>query len=143
MAGRSSVKSRFLGSTEGVSALEFAIIAPVAVLILFGVISYGLIFTLHLELQHLLAETSRATIPGLDARERRTLAEAEFGNRTGRYPFLDAAAASVDVEDDGRATRVRIVYDPTHSPAWLFEGLLPLPETPLVYEQTIRNGGRS
>ena len=32
MAGRHSVKSRFLGSTEGVSALEFAIIAPVAVL---------------------------------------------------------------------------------------------------------------
>lgn len=142
MPSRKPRRRSIIKACDGVSALEFAIIAPVAVLILFGVISYGLIFTLHLELQHLLAETSRATIPGLDTRERRELAETEFGQRAGRYAFLDAAAAVIDVADDGLATRVRITYDPTDGPAWIFDGLLPLPEAPMVYEQTIRNGGR-
>lgn len=142
MARRQNFRSAFTASQTGVSALEFAIIAPVAILLFFGLIAYGLVFALHLELQHLVAETGRATIPGLEPTERRQLAETEFHGRSGRYPFLDAAAARLEVEDDGRATIVRVLYDPSDSPAYLMSGLIPLPDVPFIYEQTITNGGR-
>jgi hypothetical protein len=126
---------------DGASALEFAILAPVALLILIGMIAYGLIFSTHLSLQHLLAETGRATIPGLGQQERQSLARLHFDGSLDAYPLLDPTAARLEIHDDGRYTEVLITYSLDGHPAYAFEGLLPLPASPYVYRQVIRNGG--
>lgn len=126
---------------DGASAVEFAIIAPVALLILAGIIAYGLIFSVHLSLQHLVAETGRATIAGLGSGERAALAREYFDTSIDTYPLLDPDAAALQISDDGRYTEVRVIYSVDDHPAYVFAGLLPLPASPYTYRQTIRNGG--
>lgn len=134
-------RTGLVANREGASAVEFAIIAPLALLILIGIIAYGLIFSVHLSLQHLIAETGRATIAGLGSAERAELARTYFRDKVAVYPLLDADAADLQVTDDGRYTEVVITYAVENHPAYVFEGLLPLPASPYVYRQTIRNGG--
>ena len=126
---------------HGASAVEFAIIAPVALMLLIGTLAYGLVFSVHLSLQHLIAETGRATIAGLGSAERTSLARAHFDAKIEAYPLLDPGAADLRVEDDGRYTEVRITYSVENHPAYVFQGLIPLPESPFTYRQVIRNGG--
>ena len=134
-------RKSLLCDTRGASAVEFAIVAPLAMIILFGMIAYGLIFPVHLSLQHLLAETGRSTIAGLSDAERRNLAETFFDAQIDSFPLLDANAADLQVTDDGRFTRIVITYSVEHHPAYALEGLIPLPASPYTYRQTIRNGG--
>jgi Flp pilus assembly protein TadG len=126
---------------DGASAVEFAIISPLALLILIGTIAYGLIFSVHLSLQHLIAETGRATIAGLGNAERTRLARDHFNAKIEAYPLLDPSAARLDINDDGYFTEVVITYSVEGHPAYIFAGLLPLPESPYTYRQIIRNGG--
>jgi Flp pilus assembly protein TadG len=133
--------TRFLSDTTGASAVEFAFVAPIAILILVGTIAYGLIFSTHLSLQHLIAETGRATIPGLAPSERRQLARQHFEAMLDTYPLLNRDFAELEVEADGAFTEVRIRYAVDTHAAYVFEGLLPLPDSPYTYRQVIRNGG--
>ncbi|RKQ95687.1 TadE/TadG family type IV pilus assembly protein [Maricaulis maris] len=139
---RSCVRTlaRFRG-TSGASAVEFAILSPLAILILFGIIAYGLVFSTHLSLQHLIAETGRATIPGLASQERQQLARNHFDAKLDAYPLLNPADAELRINDDGQFTEVLITYSVESHPAYVFEGLLPLPASPYIYRQVIRNGG--
>jgi|GEM_PF-420443 len=132
---------RLAGESRGASAVEFAILAPVALLILLGTIAYGLVFSTHLSLQHLLAETGRATIAGLGREERIRLAREHFDAKLEAYPLLDPGEARLQVDDDGRYTEVRITYSVEDHPAYVFQGLIPLPQSPYTYRQIIRNGG--
>src|SRR5690606_19342562 len=70
--------------TSGTSAVEFAILTPVFLLLLTGMLAYGIYFGAAHSLQQLAADAARIAIAGLDEDERDSLVDA----------FLDANADS-------------------------------------------------
>ncbi|MBL8581266.1 MAG: pilus assembly protein, partial [Rhizobiaceae bacterium] len=60
----------FIKEDKATSAVEFAIIAPVFILVLFGLIAYGIYFGASHSVQQLAADAARTAVAGLNAEER-------------------------------------------------------------------------
>ena len=65
----------FYSHERGASAVEFAIVGPVFVLLMMGMIAYGIYFGAVHSVQQLAADAARASVAGLDESERIWLAE--------------------------------------------------------------------
>lgn len=142
---RVSVKGRSLARCRrGTSAVEFAIVAPVLLFLLFGIVAYGIFFGAVHSVQQLAANSARAAIAGLDLDERRSLVEAHVAATVSGGGLLARDALAVEVAPiEGNETflKVTVTFDASHLPVWsLYEGL-PLPETTIRREAIIRNGG--
>ena len=122
--------------TEGASALEFAIVAPVFFMLVFGVIVYGYYFASISMLNHVAYEAARATISGLSDDERSTLAYARADELiSGLGGFIDADAIEVQAAADGDGVyAVTIHYEFDALGLIGASSFLPLPPM----EQTIR-----
>lgn len=135
---------RLARDARGVAALEFAIIAPVLILLVGGILIYGLYFaTLH-NLQQLVAEASRATVAGLDDTERERLATEQIDAAIGDYPLLRRAYMQVTARTDPASPDrylVSIAYDATHLGLSAFSGLLPQPPQHIERTAIVRKGG--
>ena len=88
-------RGTFLRDTRAVSAVEFALLAPVMILLLVGTIAYGLLFSTHISLQQLTAEAARSSIAGLSGDERAAIVEAHVADTLPRYFLIDPERASV------------------------------------------------
>ncbi|MFC4725644.1 TadE/TadG family type IV pilus assembly protein [Glycocaulis abyssi] len=134
--------STFLRDARAVSAVEFALLAPLMILLLAGTIAYGLLFSTHISLQQLTAEAARSSIAGLSADERVSIVERHVADTLPRYFLLDPDRASVAVEIPRAGfTEIVVRYDASAHPAYVFRGLLPLPTDQVIYRQVIRDGG--
>lgn len=132
----------FLRDSRAVSAVEFALLAPLMILLLAGTIAYGLLFSTHISLQQLTAEAARSSIAGLSADERASIVERHVADTLPRYFLLDPDRASVAVEIPRAGfTEIVVRYDASAHPAYVFRGLLPLPTDQVTYRQIIRDGG--
>lgn len=133
----------FSQDKRGASAVEFALVAPVLLLLIAALLAYGSIFATSLSLQQIAAEAARATIGGLNDSERQTLAEAKLAAISGQYPMLDPAmvAFSFDQGDGSDVSRITLTYDMSKHPAYTLERLLPLPASPISYSMIITDGG--
>lgn len=76
---RSSLLSRVIQDRRGVAAIEFAIIAPMLILLLFAMVMYGGWFWMAHSVQSLASEGARAAVAGLDPVEREQLARSFVG----------------------------------------------------------------
>jgi Flp pilus assembly protein TadG len=136
--------SRFLRETRAVSAVEFALLAPLMILLLAGTIAYGLLFSTHISLQQLSAEAARSSIAGLSEAERTAIVERHVADTLPRYFLIDPERTSVAVEvPQAGYTEIVVRYDASAHPAYVFRGLLPLPSDQVSYSQVIRDGGLS
>jgi Flp pilus assembly protein TadG len=135
---------RALRDRSGVAAIEFAILAPVYLLMLVGMIGYGIYFGASHSVQQLAADAARASIAGLDEADRRRLAEGFIARNASSYFFIDPARLAVDLRphpSDGDQFNVRIAYDASQLPIWnLFSGLA-MPDQTIIRGSTIRIGG--
>ena len=135
---------RFPKCDAGSSAVEFAIVAPVLLFLLFGIIAYGVFFGAVHSVQQLAANSARAAIGGLDLSERQLLVEQHIAASVNEEGLLTRDALTVSVEpldDDPSYLRVVVDFDASHLPVWnLYDGL-PLPEKNIRREAVIRAGG--
>lgn len=132
----------FLRENSAVSAVEFALLAPVMILMLAGTIAYGLLFSTHISLQQLVAEAARSSVAGLSAQERGEIVERHVADTLPRYFLIDPERTSVAVEIPRPGfSEIVVRYDASAHPAYVFRGLLPLPRDQVVYRQVIRDGG--
>lgn len=126
------------------SAVEFAIIAPLFLFILFGLIVFGIYLGASHSVQQIAASAARASIAGLDASERTELAETYIDHNAGDFPLIVPAYLSVSSEahDAGPDTfRITVSYDTSHLPIWdLFPAVFGLPKT-ISTTSVIRDGG--
>jgi Flp pilus assembly protein TadG len=131
--------SRYLISTQGTTAVEFALVAPVFILLISACLGYGLIFFTSVSLHQLGADVTRATIGGLDLAEKRSLAESHLTNSSREYALIDDDMVSIDVQYDAstQSTVVLITYDSTGHPIEIFEGILPMPAKVFQVRQVI------
>lgn len=132
------------GSESGASAVEFALIAPVFLLLVFGALAYGLYFGAAHAVQQLAADAARAAVAGVSAPERRSLAEGYIAKNGGAYLLLDPARLTVAAQPSGADPDqfvVALAYDAGALPIWNLNPPLPLPSPIIRFASTIRNGG--
>ncbi|MFK0300303.1 TadE/TadG family type IV pilus assembly protein [Brevundimonas sp. NPDC090276] len=132
--------SRFRRDRRGVAAIEFAVVAPLLIMLMFGMIMYGSWFWMAHSVQAIASEGARAAIAGLDPAEREQLARALVGAQVGDLG-LDASKAAVAVESTPSVIRVNIAYDASDHPLMALSGLIPSPPKTIRRTAVVRLGG--
>lgn len=90
---------RKLAASDGAVALEFALVAPFFLLLVFGTMIFALYFATFVAVIHGAAEGARASIGGFTDAERGQLARARVAALFDGYqPLLDPARATVTTQ---------------------------------------------
>lgn len=128
----------------GTAVIEFAILTPVYLLMLTGMLAYGIYFGAAHALQQLAADAARTAIAGLDETERNLLVGEFLSRNAAAYMLLDPTRLTYTIGDsvsDPNQYEVRVSYDASLLPIWNLYPPLPLPGQTIVYGATIRRGG--
>ena len=123
-----SLKS-FRHSSSGAVAIEFVLIAPVLITLLFGIVTLGYFMGVSHSVSQLATGAARASVVGLDQTERAEMANLYLSEAGTRYPLLMADAISPTVSFDGNdpeGITVEITYDVDGSLLDIANGLLGL-----------------
>jgi len=135
---------RFHRCCRAATAIEFAILSPIFLMLLLGMIAYGIYFGASHSLQQLAADAARIAMSGLSSTERNALAT-DFITRNGAgYAFINPERLTVEARDstaDGSQFVVSLSYDASDLPIWgLFHGIH-MPGKTMQKHSTIRLGG--
>lgn len=125
---------------RGVAAIEFAMVAPLLILMMLGIVVYGGWFWMAHSVQSLASEGARAAIAGLDPTERETLARG-FVDAQVRDLGLRADRASVAVESTASIIRVNVSYDASDHPLMALSAIVPSPPRTIRRTAVVRLGG--
>ena len=126
---------------SGAAAVEFAIVGPMLVVLLIGILTYGGYFWISHTLQQLANDAARVAIGGLTQTERQQLASQAMNSELTDYPFIKAQDLQATVTGDDQMLSVAVAYDATKAPFWVFKGLVPLPSSTITRSATVRLGG--
>lgn len=131
------VRPRRVGS----AAIEFAILGPLMIVLMMGMVVYGGWFWLAQGVQTLATESARAALGGLDAAERTRLANAFVAAEARSGAGIDPQTLSVAVESDASVIRVRVAMDASGHPIFAMAGLLPPPPRRIERSAVVHVGG--
>lgn len=129
---------------NGATAVEFALLAPVLVMVLVGILAYGLYFGAANSVQQLAADAARASIAGLSDSERASIARAHVAKEASTYVLIDPARATVAAavsSADPNLFQVAVSYDASRMAIWSFAKLIPLPSKTITRTSVIQRGG--
>ncbi len=138
---------RFAGwvrDCRGTSAVEFAILTPVFLLLLTGMLAYGIYFGAAHALQQLAADAARIAIAGLDEAERDRLVNDFLDANADGYGLLERRLLVASIGDkpgDPDYYLVTLRYDASELPIWNLYLPLPLPSQQIAFSSIIRRGG--
>jgi len=136
--------NNFRRDCRGVAALEFAIIAPVFLLILLGIAAYGIYFSAVSSLQELTADAARASVAGLSATERATIVTNYVTDSSPQYQLLQGHAITVTTAPfPGDPTRYTVTLrtDISNLPLQVQSGIIPMPSSVIERTAVVRIGG--
>ncbi len=139
-----SIAAQIYKQNVASSAVEFALVAPCFLLLIFGLSIYASIYVTLNGIQQLAAEAARASVAGLNDTERNQLAQAYISNNTGAYPFLNAQKLTVTAGTTGTTSptyQVSLAYDMSGSFIYTFTSMFPLPPPQIVRSAAIQRGG--
>ncbi len=131
---------RLHGDAAGVAVVEFALLAPMMLLILLGTLAYGGYFWMAHSVQQLANDAARASLAGLTPAERRDIATATVASGLAGVADLSPARAQVTVEEAGDRLTVRVSYDTAGTP-FLSLGFVPLPDSTIRRRAAVVLGG--
>lgn len=135
-----TVLHRFRLDCRAVAAVEFAFVAPVFLLIVAGIVVYGMYFTIQVAVTEAAAEGARLSVAGLSTAERVTLANQGASAVINSYtPMLNVKSATITAaQNSGNALlfTVTVSYPYTN----FFPIMVPLASTPSA-AITVSNGG--
>jgi len=129
---------------DGSTAVEFAIVFPVALVFFCGLLAYGLYFGAANSVQQLAADAARASVAGVDDGERTSIAVSHVAASGSAYPLLRADRITVSAHSllaDPSQFEVRVVFNSEDLPIWAFSGLVPLPSKIIERAAVIKRGG--
>jgi Flp pilus assembly protein TadG len=143
---RSGVASMALLRNErsGVAALEFALVTPVLLLMIFVMLAMGLYLMFVHEVQELASSTARSSVAGLNETERNSLAQQFVANSVANSALLTAADVSLQTTTSGTpATNyaVTISYTLKDTPIPMLASLISVPLNNISRTSTIEFGG--
>lgn len=135
---------KFLAASDGAIAVEFAIIAPVFLMMVFGIVMYGSYLSVVHGVQQLAAEAARSSVAGLSESERSSLASSYITGNVNSYPLIDPAKITVNAATSGSDANVFIVsvnYDASGMFIYSLPTFVPAPSSTIVRTAAIPRGG--
>ncbi|MCZ4351635.1 pilus assembly protein [Roseovarius aestuarii] len=121
-------KTNILQDDDGAVAVEFVLVLPLLLSMVFGIICFGQYFAIANSLQQLAAEAARYSALGITSEEREALALSFVANTNERFSFLgpDKITPSISTlsEDVPDAIVVSLSYDLTGSAVDVASGFL-------------------
>jgi Flp pilus assembly protein TadG len=129
--------------TRAVAALEFAMVAPVLLLMVMGMMCFGFYYTYLHELQELASSAARASVAGLNEAERDTLAKAFVANAVVNSELLSASDLTVSTGTSGTPAafyEVTLAYNMKDTPLPLMAGFVHLNAANISRTSTIQFG---
>lgn len=137
MSSFSTLFRRWRGETGGASALEFAIIAPALILLIFGIMQLGLAMNRGASVQWAADQAARQVMlnPAVTESQLRSVVEARLAELSDNF----TVQVSYSVDQSGPVKLGRLVVDYDHAVAipmleiftahFTVRSLVPLPET--------------
>jgi Flp pilus assembly protein TadG len=132
---------QFRHAAEGSAAVEFAILGPILILLLIGIVVYGGYFLMAHSVQQLANDSARAAVAGLSDNERQQLASGALANELPTYGFLHPGQVQLGYAAQGQVMTVNITYDASASPLWALNGVIPMPSSTIVRSASVQVGG--
>jgi Flp pilus assembly protein TadG len=134
----------FARARDGAIAVEFAILAPVFLLMVFGIVMYGSYLAVVHGVQQLAAEAARSSVAGLSESERRALANAYVTGNVAAYPLILPAHLTVTAAtstSDANVFVVTVNYDASSMFIYALPSFVPRPPGAIVRSAAIPRGG--
>jgi len=128
---------------QGLAALEFALLAPALLMLVFAVVLYSFYFAALMGVRHAAIEGARAAVAGLSTAERTALAQDRAQAVISGYGTLLAAGGGPVVTAVADATgtfRVRVSYNMSGSPMMRYAAFVPMPSPTVSASVIVTNG---
>ena len=100
---------RLLSCRRGASAVEFAMLLPVFLSLVFGIVVFGSYLAVVHGLQQLAAEAARSSVAGMSSTERSSIATSYVSANIGTYPLISPNNVSVSAAVSGTDPNVFVV----------------------------------
>lgn len=101
---------------RGAAIVEMAMVLPVLLALIMGILSYGDWFLTAHSVQQAANDAARAAIAGLTTSERQQIASNSVQSMMQRGGTLLPANATISVDDDGSTLAVHVRYDASRDP---------------------------
>lgn len=134
---------RLLLCRRGASAVEFAMVLPVFLTIVFGIVVFGSYLAVIHGVQQLAAEAARSSVAGMSETERGALAKSYVSANADTYPLIDKTHLSVDAATSGANANVFVVTVNYDASSMFIYSLpfVPMPPTLIARSAAIPYGG--
>ena len=120
---------------RGATLIEFALVLPVLLSLLMGVLCYGQYIWLAHSVQSAANDAARATVGGMTASERLALAQSAVTTDMASVPELKSNQVELAINESGAYATVRLRVD-AHALTLLSAGLVPLP-APVIERRSV------
>ena len=131
---------RILDDDSGATAVEFALVLPLLVVLLCGIMAYGGYFWMAHSVQQMANDSARAAVAGLDATERQTLARSALDEGLSDNGF-DPTLTNLAVDQASDRLRVDVTYDASKSVFFTFKEIAPMPNSTIRRSASTRLAG--
>jgi Flp pilus assembly protein TadG len=135
---------RLIACRKATAAIEFAIVFPIFLMLLFGIVSFGAYLAVVHGVQQLAAEATRAAIGGLSDSERLTLATDNIAANASFYPLIEMDRLTVTQASTDPTTRnfsITLRYDASDMFVFSLPSFVPAPPSTIVRSASIQKGG--
>lgn len=136
-SGRAALRCRLAADRDGTVLIETAIILPLLVMFLCGIISWGTWYMAAHGIQEAANEGARAAIQGIDATERDQLARAAVSASAGTATLINPQLLTTTLSLNGSYLTVRLSYDVTRMPLFRMS-MVPLPGNAISRSATVK-----
>jgi Flp pilus assembly protein TadG len=132
---------RFGSDRQGTALVEFALVSPMIIVMLIGMLGWGSYFWMAHSVQQVANDAARAAVGGLNSAERASLAKAAAAAGATDYAGLDASLVKTTVTDRSDRTVVSVSYDASKTVVFAFAKIAPMPSSQITRQASIRMGG--
>ena len=128
---------------RGAAAVEFAMLLPVFLVLVFGIVVFGSYLTMVHGVQQLAAEAARSSVAGLSDSERSSIASNYVSANVGTYPLITPSKISVNAATSGSDPNVFVVTVSYNAAGMFIYSLpfVPAPSSTIVRSAAIPYGG--
>lgn len=130
----------FARDTRGATIVEFALVLPILLCLLMGVFGYGQYFLLAHSVQQIANDAARATVAGLDADERSSLARQSVADDVAALRQFAGARVASTIDEDGDSIAVEVTLD-AHGLPPFNTPIVPMPAPLIERRAVVRRGG--
>jgi Flp pilus assembly protein TadG len=130
-------RRQLLHDERGAALVEMAMVLPVLMLLIMGIIVYGQWLGCANALQQSANEGARASLSGLSQNERALTARQTVTDSLSHYNGIDQRKVVVGIQDDGATLNVTVNYDMSDQPVMKLP-FVPIPDKVLSRSAAVR-----